>query len=101
MTSKLPKDELLVAWVQMSHQRVLVELLGAPHWQVEGSYLENWRRPRWVVLCSDPDPGYQTNVCGVTQYDVRDLHPMTKAARDLLRVREGRPRSPFITPELP
>jgi hypothetical protein len=90
-----------IAWYQEHDRRALVEIAGAPFWTVEMPYLKNWRRPMWVVDVFDlPDPrGYVVN--GQKQMDVRFLYPMNADTRALLALRDGKPVSPYITPEVP
>jgi hypothetical protein len=87
-----------VAWIQTDFGREVYEITSTPFWQVSLPYLENWRRPEWWVHVSDPTP--RNWACsGQPQINVHDLHPMNDATRELLRLREGRPPSPLITPQ--
>jgi hypothetical protein len=93
-------DGPYVAWVQGALSREIVEIVSAPYWSVDMPYVENWKRPRWRVEIVDHTPrNYACN--GTPVCDVAALHPMNVATREMLRIRENSPPSPFVTPELP
>ena len=86
-----------IAWVQTDFGREVYEITSAPKWNVPLPYLKNWRRPYWTVEIHDPTPR-MTACSGQPEIDVRHLHPMNEATRELLRLRDGRPPSPLVTP---
>lgn len=89
-----------IAWYQGQFERIVVEVTSAPKWSVPLPYEKNWKRPMWEVEINDPTPR-MTACSGQPQIETRHLHPMNADTRALLAVREGRPPSPFVKPEVP
>lgn len=92
-------DDLYIAWIQTDFGREVVEITSAPQWRVSLPYVRNWRNPKWMVEIRDP---YLRDVVwsGQPIVNVRHLHPMNAATRELLKLRESMPPSPLQTPKV-
>jgi hypothetical protein len=93
-----------IAWYQADTRRELVEITSAPKCHINLPYLENWRKPVWTVTGVHPAPAPNDSAfaCnGEERFLVSFLRPMNADTRALLAIREGKPVSPFITPEVP
>ena len=91
-----------IAWFQEHDRREMVEITSAPTWHINLPYLKNWRKPIWTVKGVRIDPAPSDFACnGEEVFLVSFLRPMNADTRALLALREGKPPSPYITPEVP